>query len=60
MTGFHTWRYRCEGVSRDSGYGHEASHLMHDTQYFIYDCIIYMEYDWMFYVCHCMCILGGE
>ena len=46
----------CEGVGRDSGCGHEDSHLMHDTENSIYDCIIYMEYDLMFYVCHCMCI----
>ena len=31
MTGFHTWHCRCEGVSRDSGCGHEESHLMHYT-----------------------------
>ena len=31
MTSFHTWHCRCEGVSRDSGYGHEKSHFMHDT-----------------------------
>ena len=31
MTVFRTWHCRCEGVSRDSGYGHEESHLMHDT-----------------------------
>ena len=31
MVGFHTWHCRCEGVSRDSGCGHEESHLMHDT-----------------------------
>ena len=31
MTGFHTWHCRCERVSWDSGYGHEESHLMHDT-----------------------------
>ena len=30
MTGFHTWHCGCEGVSRDSGCGHEESHLMHD------------------------------
>ena len=30
MTGFHTWHCRCEGVSRDSGCGHEESHLMLD------------------------------
>ena len=35
MTGFHTWRCRCEGVGRDSGCEHEASHLMHDIKYFI-------------------------
>ena len=25
----------CEGVDRDSGYGHKESHKMHDTEYFI-------------------------
>ena len=30
MTGFHTWRRRCEGVSQNSGYGYEESHLIHD------------------------------
>ena len=30
MTGFHTWRCRCEGVGRDSGCGHEGSHLRHE------------------------------
>ena len=34
MTGFHTWHCGCEGVGRDSGYGHEESHLMHDTETF--------------------------
>ena len=33
MTGFHTWRRRCEGVGQDSGYGHEESHLIHDTKH---------------------------
>ena len=33
MTGFHTWRRRCEGVGQDSGYGHEKSHLNHDTKH---------------------------
>ena len=60
MTSFHTWRCKCEGVGRDLGCRHEASHRMHDTKYSIYDCIVFMEYDWIFYVCHCMCILGGE
>ena len=32
---------------------------MHDTKHSIYDCIIYMEYDLMFYACHCMCIQAG-
>ena len=32
MTGFHTWRCMCGGVSRDSGYKHEESHLMHDIK----------------------------
>ena len=31
MIGFHTWHCRCKGVDRDSGCGHEESHLMHDT-----------------------------
>ena len=31
MTGFYTWHCRCEGVDRDSGCGHEESHLIHDT-----------------------------
>ena len=31
MIGFHTWHCRSEGVTRDSGCGHEESHLMHDT-----------------------------
>ena len=35
MTGFHTWRRRCEGVGQDSGYGPEESHLMHDMKYSI-------------------------
>ena len=30
MTSFHTWHCMCEGVSQDSGYGHEEYHLMHD------------------------------
>ena len=34
MTGFHTWRCMCEGVGRDSRYGHEESHLMHDMKSF--------------------------
>ena len=46
----------CEKVGRDSGCGHEESHLMHDTEHSIYDYIIYMEYDLKFYVCHYMCI----
>ena len=25
----------CEGVGRDSGCGHEESHIMHDTEHFI-------------------------
>ena len=33
---------------------------MHDTENSILDCIIYMEYGLMFYVRHCMCILGEE
>ena len=44
MTGFHTRHCRCEGVGRDSSCGHEEPHLMHDTKYFIYCCINYMEY----------------
>ena len=35
LTVFHTWRCRFEGVGRDSGCGHEESHLMHDTKHFI-------------------------
>ena len=35
MIDFHTWRCRCEVVSRDWGCVHEASHLMYDTRYFI-------------------------
>ena len=35
LTVFHTWRCRCEGVSWDSGYGHEESHLKHDTEHSI-------------------------
>ena len=34
MTGFRTWRCMCEGVDRDSGCGHEKSHLMHDIKPF--------------------------
>ena len=30
MNDFHTLHCRCEGVGRDSGCGHEESHLMHD------------------------------
>ena len=29
---FHTWHCRFEGVGWDSSYGHEESHLMHDTE----------------------------
>ena len=32
LTVFHTWHCRFEGVSLDSGCGHEKSHLMHDTE----------------------------
>ena len=32
LTVFHTWRCRCEGVGRDSGCGHEKSHIMYDTK----------------------------
>ena len=35
LTVFHTWSYRFEGVDRDSGCGHEESHLMHDTKHSI-------------------------
>ena len=35
LTVFHTWHCRFEGVSRDSGYGHEESHLMNDTKHSI-------------------------
>ena len=34
MTGFHTWRCKCEGVGRDSGCGYEGSYLMHDIRSF--------------------------
>ena len=43
-------------MGRDLSCGHEESHLMYNTEHSIKDCIIYMEYDLMFYVCHCMCI----
>ena len=59
LTSFHTRYCMCEGVDHDSGYGHEESHLMHDMEYSIYDCIFCMECDLMF-ICHCMCILSGE
>ena len=49
MIGFHTWHCRCEGVDRDSGCGHEESHLMHDMIYSIYDCIFCVE-------CGMMCV----
>ena len=39
-----------KGVSQDSGYGHEKSHLMHDMIYSIYDCVFCME-------CCMMCVL---
>ena len=35
LTVFHTWRCMFEGVGRDSGCGHEESHLMHNTKHFI-------------------------
>ena len=35
MTGFHTWRHRCEGVGQDLSYGYEESHLIHDMKYSI-------------------------
>ena len=35
MTGFHTWRCRCEGVGRDSGCEYEESHLMHGPEHSI-------------------------
>ena len=35
LTVFHTWRYRCEGVGRDSGCGYEEFHLMYDTEHSI-------------------------
>ena len=35
MTGFHIWHCGCEGVSRDTGCGHEESHLMHDMEHSI-------------------------
>ena len=59
MTGFHTWRRRYEGVSQNSGYGYEESHLIHDMTIFHTEFHFCMEYGVM-YVCHCMCILGGE
>ena len=31
MTGFHTCHCGCERVGRDSGCGHEESHVMHVT-----------------------------
>ena len=39
MTGFHTWRSRCEGVDQDLSYGHEESHLIHDMKHSMLDCI---------------------
>ena len=56
----HTLRSWNEEVGRDSVCGREESHLMHIMKHSIWDCIIYVEYNWMFYVCHCMCILGRE
>ena len=47
-------------MGQDSECGYKESHLMHDTEHSIQDDIIYKEYGLMFYVCHCMCILGGE
>ena len=35
LTDFYTWRCRFGGVGRDSGCGHEESHLMHDTEHSI-------------------------
>ena len=35
LDGFSHLAFRFEGVSRDSGCGHEESHLMHDTEYSI-------------------------
>ena len=50
----------CEGVGRDSGCGHEESHLMHimDIPYRI------ASFIWNVIGCfrggHCMCIFGVE
>ena len=59
MTGFHTWHCMCEGVGQDSVYEHEESHLMHDMKKFNVGLHFYMECGRM-YMCHFMCILGGE
>ena len=34
MTSFSHLVFKCEGVGRDSGCGHEESHLMHDIRSF--------------------------
>ena len=59
-TVFHTWRCRCEGVNRNSGCGHDWSHLIHNTKHSIYNCIIYMEYELMFLCMSLHVHLGGE
>ena len=58
MTGFHTWRRRCEGVGQDSGYEHEESHLIHDTKH---PCRIAFLYGMWYDVCVPLHVhLGGE
>ena len=53
MIGFHTWHCKCEGVSRDSGCGHEEFHLMHDMKYSILDFIFSMKCSLMMYAIAC-------
>ena len=48
MTGFHTWRRRCEGVGQDLGYGHEESHLINDMKLFHIELHFCMEYGVMY------------
>ena len=48
MTGFHTWRRRCEGVGQDSGYGHEESHLINDMKLFHIELHFCIEYGVMY------------
>ena len=52
MTCFHTWHRRCEGVDQDSGYGHEESHLIHDTKHSMWDWISVWN------VVSCMCAIA--